>query len=275
MRSIIISINISINSMDKHFVFRLFIVFFGVIILSASSRAQTTPAISKPALEFRNDSLIIHYSFKDCQQGQQFRVWLDITTVEGKKIIPKTVAGDIGRPVQCGGTKEIVWDMAADSLFLDDVIYVKVLAEADIIVKTSGNGGVKYFFSSLIFPGSGLNLKKENNKPYWLMGVVGYCGVASTLYFNQMKKNAYNNWEVETDPTLKDDYYSDYEDNKKYMTISAASTGAVWLVNLIWTLAAPGSEPGKVSLKGDKNLQFGTMVFRESNVPGLSLKYNF
>jgi hypothetical protein len=267
--------------MSKHFVFKLFILFFSIIHLSGHVQAQTetqtqtTPVISKPVLEFRNDSLIVHYKFENCLQGQQFRVWLDITTVEGKKITPKTISGDIGQPVSCGGTKEIVWDMAADSLFLDDVIYVKVLAEADVTVTVQKKRGAQYFFASLLFPGSGLNLKKGNNKPYWLMGVVGYCGVATTLYYNQMKRNAYKDWQTETDAGLKDDYYSDYEDYKKYMTISAASTGAVWLVNLIWTLAAPGTEPGKVSLGNGKNLQFGTTVFRESATPGLTLKYNF
>ena len=269
-------INNTVKNMSKHFVFKLFIVFFSVYTLSAGEAfSQSSPAISKPDVVFRNDSVIVRYSFTDCQQDQKFRVWLDVSTVEGKKIIPKTLAGDVGPDISCSGEKEIIWDMAADSLFLDDVIYVKVLAEADIAVTSSKGGGAGYFFASLLFPGSGLNLKKGNNKPYWLMGVVGYCGVASTLYFDQMKRNAYKDWEVETDPGLKDDYYSDYEDNKKYMIISAASTGTVWLVNLIWTLAAPGSDPGKVSLGGDKYLHFGTTVFRENHAPGLTLKYSF
>ena len=263
--------------MNIRFIFKLFIVLLSVyIFLPGQAEAQAPPVISKPSLEFRNDSLIVSYNFEGCQQGQVFRVWLDVTTVEGKKIVPKTLSGDIGPGVRCGGTKKIVWNMAADSLFLDDVIYVKVLAEVDLVTgKAKGKGTAKYFFSSLLFPGSGLNLKKGNNKPYWLMGIVGYAGVASTLYFNQMKRNAYKDWETETDQTVKDDLYNDYENNKKYMIISAASTGGVWLINLIWTLAAPGSEPGKVSLGKDKNIEFGTTVFRENFTPGLTLKYNF
>ncbi len=270
--------NHAINDMNKRFVFRLFVVLCVVFIFSPELlRGQTAPVIPKPELIFRNDSLIIHYTFKDCQQGQVFRVWLDVTTVEGKKIVPKTLSGDIGPGVRCGGEKSVYWNLVADSLFLDDVIYVKVLAETDVTAqKAKGKGTAKYFFSSLLFPGSGLNLKKGNSrKPYWLMGVVGYGGVATTLYYNQMKKNAYKDWETEMDQVVKDDLYQKYEDNKKYMIISAASTGTVWLVNLIWTLAAPGSEPATVTLKGDRSLQFGTMVFRENFTPGLTLKYNF
>jgi len=262
--------------MSKHFFFRLFIVLiFPFVLLSPVSFAQTSPEISKPDLVFRNDSLIVHYTFNNCQQGQVLRVWLDITTVDGKKITPRTIAGDIGPNVTCGGEKEISWDMAADSLFLDDVIYVKVLAEAEITVVKKGKGNAKYFFSSLVFPGSGLNMKKGNNKPYWLMGIAGYAGVATTLYFNQMKNSAYKDWEEETDSGIKDDYYDDYESYKKNMIISAASTGAVWLVNLIWTMAAPGSEPGKISLKNNRNLEFGTTVFKDSFAPGMALKFNF
>ena len=262
--------------MSKHFRINMFLVFIGVFILFLPElNAQTAPVISKPELSFRNDSLIISYHFINCKENQQFRVWLDVTTVEGKKIIPKTLSGDIGDGVLCGPTKKIYWNMGADSVFMDDVIYVKVLAETTIMTEVPRKGGNgKYFFASLLFPGSGLNLKKGNNKPYWLMGVAGYAGVATTLYFNQMSKTAYKNYDQETDPVKRKDYYQTYQDNKKYMKISAISTGTVWLINLIWTVAAPNSEPAKVSL-GKKNIQIGTTVMPDTSTPGLTLKYSF
>ncbi|MCD6202247.1 MAG: hypothetical protein J7K46_10625 [Bacteroidales bacterium] len=262
--------------MSKHFRIKLFLVFISVFVLFLPElKAQSVPVISKPELAFKNDSLIIIYHFINCRANQQFRVWLDVTTVEGKKLIPKTLSGDIGNNVMCGQTKKIYWNMAADSIFLDDVIYVKVFAETTVMQEVSGEkGNGKYFFASLLFPGSGLNLKKGNNKPYWLMGIVGYGGVATTLYFNQMAKTAHNNYVQETDQTQKADYLQDYNDNKKYMKISAISSGTVWLANLIWTLAAPNSEPGKVSL-GNKNLQLETTVMTDAFIPGLTLKYNF
>ncbi len=261
--------------MSKHFNIKLFLVLVNAYFLFSGILLAQAPVIPKPQLVFRNDSLIITYHINNCKANQQFRVWLDVSTVEGKKLIPRTLSGDVGEHVLCGATKKIYWNMGADSIFMDDVIYVKVMAETTEMQVTAAKGGNgKYFLASLLFPGSGLNLKKGNNKPYWLMGVVGYGGVASTLYFNQMAKTAHNNYVQETDQTQKDDYLQNYNDNKKYMKISAISTGTVWLANLIWTLAAPNSEPGKVSL-GNKNLQLGTTVMTDAFIPGLTLKYSF
>jgi len=262
--------------MSKYFIIKLFLIYISIFILITEMKAQSFPLISKPELIFRNDSLIITYRFINCRADQQFRVWLDVNTIEGKRLIPKTLSGDIGDHISCGATKKIYWNMDADSIFMDDVIYVKVKAEVTEMQVRAARGGDngKYFLASLLFPGSGLNLKNGNNKPYWLMGIAGYGGVATTLYFNQMAKTAHDKYVQETDQTQKADYLQDYNDNKKYMKISAISTGTIWLANLIWTLAAPDSEPGKVSL-GNKNLQLGTIVMTDAFIPGLTLKYDF
>ena len=250
------------------------VVFVALFLLPVTLMAQTTPVVTKPELTLRNDSLIIRYQFKDCQ-NQRFRVWLDVRTVNGEKLNPKTLSGDIGNNVPCGPDKVIYWNMAADSMYMDEVLYVKVLAETSVEVitaKKSGNG--KYFFVSLLFPGAGLNLEKGDNKPYWLMGIAGYAGVATTLYFDQMARTNHNKYDQETDPVKRKDYYNSYENYKKYRMISAISTGTVWLTNLIWTMAAKNGEPPKVSL-GSHDLQFGTTVVPNTFTPGLTLKYSF
>ena len=261
--------------MSKYLHIKLFLFFFNVFLLfPVTLMAQTVPTVTKPELTFRNDSLIIRYQFKDCQ-NQRFHVWLDVHTVDGKKLYPKTLSGDIGNNVPCGSNKVIYWNMAADSMYMDEVLYVKVMAETSVEVTVTEKGGNgKYFFASLLFPGSGLNLKMGNNKPYWLMGIVGYGGVATTLYFDQMARTNYNKYDQETDPVKRKDYYNSYEDYKKYRMISAISTGTVWLTNLIWTMVAKNGEPPKVSL-GRHDLQFGTTVVTQTCVPGFTLKYTF
>ncbi len=252
-------------------------VFSGLLIfLTGWLHAQTSPVISGPDVVLRNDSLIVRYAIQHCRQDQVFLVRLDVTTGEGRKILPHSLSGDVGPGVRCGGEKQIVWDMAADSLSSDKDVYVKVIAETDVVVPSgTGKENAKYLFASFLFPGAGLNLKTNSNKPYYLMGVAGYLGVATTLYFDQMKRKAYRDWQVETDAVKKDAFYRDYRDNRKYMIASAATTGTVWLVNLVWTLVAPEAEPAKITLGKGRNLFFSTTVLRENFTPALSLTCNF
>ena len=166
--------------------------------------------------------------------------------------------------------------MASDTVTLYKDVYVKVVAETNVLERSSaGIGNAKYLFASTLFPGAGLNLKTRSGKPYYLMGVAGYLGVASTLYFDQLKRNAYRDWHLETDAGKKDALYEDYLENRKYMIVSATTTGTLWLVNLVWTMVAPQAERMEISLGKEKGLHLGTTIVGRNFTPGFSLTCHF
>jgi len=244
--------------------------FFGLV----AAFAQEPTTISKPDLVFRNDTLIIKYDFQNCKAKQTYTVWIVARTFDGEIFTTHSLTGDIGDGIVCGTNKVIYWDMAGDSVFIDDVVFVKVLANISETSKLQKGQQPHYFFSSLIFPGGGLTQLKKNKKPYWLMGVAGYGGLSSTLLFGQKAKSDLNSYNQETDPDRRLQLYDSYKKNQKIMHISAISTGVIWLVNLIWTAATPKEMPGNSAFSSRK-IQINPTLFPDSYSTGLMLKYNF
>ncbi len=106
------------------------------------------------------------------------------------------------------------------------------------------------------------------------MGIAGYGGLASTLYFNEQANTDYRNYDQELNPDKKQEYFDSYEKNKKIMQISAISTGVIWATNLIWTIVAAGNEPASISINNNE-LQITPMLVPEKYTAGLTLKYSF
>ncbi len=236
-------------------------------------QAQETIVIPRPDVQFRNDSLFIRYDLQGCRKDQSFKVWLEVSSSTGKRLTPLHISGDAGVGVSCGEGKEIVWDLLADSLIMEDVLEVKVVAETEVILP-SGNKNLQAMFFSLLFPGSGIELKKQDGRPYWLLGAVGYVGVASTLWFDQLKRSAYDDWQTEQDPDLAESYHQDYLDNKNRMIISAAATGAWWLGGLAWTALTPGHRAPGVTV-GHGRLYLAPAPVTRRFATGVSMRFVF
>ncbi|MEA1896086.1 MAG: hypothetical protein U9N53_00320 [Bacteroidota bacterium] len=264
--------------MKRNFIvnFILICVFGIILLIPLSVSGQEATIISKPELSFSNDTLLIKYNFENCQPNQLYTVWIEATTFDGEELSDdfSSLSGDIGNGVICNKDKVIYWDLAADSIFIVNLVYVKVMAKAEEVEIVSKAKHPNYFFPALMFPGSGLTLLKKNKKPYWIMGIAGYAGLASTLYFNEQANADYRNYEQEADEGKRQEYYDSYEENKKIMQISAISTGVIWATNLVWTLVAANHKPASISIN-NKELQITPMLFPEKNIAGLSLKYSF
>ena len=266
------------NTMKRYFIVNFIITcVLGIILFNPLSvSGQEATIISKPELSFNNDTLLIKYNFENCQPNQLYTVWIEATTFDGEELSDdfSSLSGDIGNGVICDINKLIYWDLAADSIFIVNLVYVKIMAKAEEVEIVSKTKQSNYFFPSLMFPGSGLTLLKKNKKPYWLMGIAGYAGLASTLYFNEQANTDYRNYEQETDDEKRQEYYDSYEENKKIMQISAISTGVIWITNLIWTVVAANHEPASISIN-NKELQISPILFPEKYTAGLTLKYSF
>ena len=88
--------------------------------------------VSQSSLKFLNDRLIIKYDILGSKSGDSFRVWLEITDSTGAKIAARYLYGDIGDDIPGGLQKQIIWDLAADSLYLNMDINVEIFATKKI-----------------------------------------------------------------------------------------------------------------------------------------------
>jgi hypothetical protein len=94
--------------------------------------AQENIKIPQPTVRFLNDRLIIKYEIMGYQQDDRFKVWLEITDSTGNRIDAHSLYGDIGNEVTGGPSKQIIWDLAADSMYLNMDLNIEIFATRNI-----------------------------------------------------------------------------------------------------------------------------------------------
>lgn len=109
--------------------FRAVVFFLLCFPCFLSSFSQSKIKILKPVLTLVDGSLIINYNISGIQQKDEFNVWVQIASMDGVTIVPKTIRGDIGDSLSGSSMKQIIWDYTADGVYQDMNISVAVTAE--------------------------------------------------------------------------------------------------------------------------------------------------
>jgi hypothetical protein len=103
-----------------------------VCFIPSAVSAQESIKIPQPSLKFLNDRLIIKYEIMGYQPDDRFKVWLEITDSTGNRINARSLYGDIGDEVTGGPLKQIIWDLAADSMYLNADLNLEIFATRNI-----------------------------------------------------------------------------------------------------------------------------------------------
>jgi hypothetical protein len=230
---------------------------------------QSKVEMTKPQLILVNDTLIIRYGFIGSKPWDIYKVKLEITDSTGKAIPARSFSGDIGDSIYGGQQKIILWNMAADNIFISENIYVEVVSEkvktiAELFLKSppadslhakkaeSGTGKkddgsvmankmetniteVPYkknnFLLSAIVPGWGLT-RLSNGKPYWLIGFAGFGCIATSIYFNHKAVSSYDSYKESIDVNVYPDYFKRSEQQYLISNMCAYSAIAIWVIDL-------------------------------------------
>ena len=285
----------------------LIFIVFAFLFYSSSSYSQINVELSKPQLELQSNNINIYYDILNSVSADTFKIWLAITDSSGSAISTKFISGDIGNVVSGGSKKTIVWNFVADSIFLENGIYVQVFAEKlNIIVppvitetktqslsvdtkesvaqteinnpeemtdsfKSFSRGGL--ILQSLVFPGWGLT--KIKNKPHWLKGVAGYGCIAASVFYNKQAVTSYNDYLTTLDTQELDTYFNNSVNEDNLSEYYAYAAIGIWLGDFIWTLA------GSSDLKKDsrysqlERFSLNTKYSPHAKTPMLTLSYNF
>lgn len=209
-------------------------VFFLLLIcLCIDISGQSNDYITKPKLKYNNSNLTIEYEIKNPNKtNYHYYTWLTITDAKGNYIKPQTLSGDIGY-LEEDGKKQIIWDLEKDGMYLDEEITVQVKAE--VLSKTFNK--TKMLGLSTLFPGWGLTKVKE--KPYWIIGVVGYSSLAGAVWFNERSSSTYNKYLNSTEKDKMNEYFDQSMEEYRTAEILSYSTIAIWAVNLVWMALTP------------------------------------
>ena len=143
------------------------VTYLTIIILASTiqiCRAQSNAEVSSPELTLVNNRVKIRYDILNSKSSEEFRIRLEITDSKGNLIPARTFSGDIGGQIPGGDGKIISWDFEADSIFLDEEIFVQVFALHEVQAQVEENmpqdkksfSRASLIIQSLAFPGLGL-----------------------------------------------------------------------------------------------------------------------
>lgn len=106
------------------------IILFSVILLPAHLLiAQSEFEVAKPDLSLNNHGIQIDYQLLNSSLSDTFIVRIEVTDTHGRFIQAQTLSGDVGENIPGGSDKRILWDIEADSIYLNAEIFIEVYAE--------------------------------------------------------------------------------------------------------------------------------------------------
>ncbi len=218
----------------------MFVNSFALLISAQDVQIETTN------LAIFDKKLSISYEFYKSKKKHRFDIWVEITTSIGEKINARALSGDIGENLPGGKDKKIIWDYNADGVVLNDEINVKVKAMVSTVVGSVNTG--KVLLQSVILPGWGLSTI-DPEKPYWLLGVVGYATLGTSLYLRSSYKSNYDSYLNATDAQESLDFYNKSQSQKSLSGVFAYSAIGIWSLGIIWTAVKVSKKNNSLSVQ--------------------------
>ncbi|SRR6056297_890610 len=252
-------------------------------LLFAACHAQSATSISKPILELTDSTVIIQYDILESTPKEKFNVSVVITDSAGESINANSFSGDIGKNIDGGVDKEIVWNFLADHSDVNEMLYFQIFADKMLTNQSTNASSVttegkslnrgSLIFQSILIPGMGLTRVKQ--KPHWLKGVMGYGAVASSVFFYFRSNDSYTNYLNAEDLVARDNYYTTSIRQETLSYILLYSAIGIWTVDFFWTLIGTRniSDGSKVDMLERMSVQ--PLYYRHINASALALTYRF
>jgi hypothetical protein len=192
---------------------------------------SSNPRIENITIEQKFDKIYLNYEILNSNEYDNFIVQIFIHKLIDNQLIvkAKSFTGEIFE-VSGGGRKQIIWDVKADSLKLDNIeIYAKIYAT--LIPKVEKRKAIK---ETTIFPGSGY--KSVGGKNMLLMGYTGYGLIGTSILTSIISKKSYENYESSMDAAERDEYFNKAQLNRKLAFTTLGAGLAIWAFNYIGVL---------------------------------------
>ncbi len=292
-----------------------FIILISILLCPAIDlQAQSTVEVTNPVLSLKGSDVQISFDLLNSSRSDIFTIRIEVTNSEGKAIDARSLSGDIGKSINGGRNKKILWDIESDSIFLDEEIFVQVYAltesvpvvekpqvveteeptivetEEPIVVETeetpavragaeSGSVNKEYNRTSIIlqsvaFPGLGLS-RTNPGQPHWIRGIAGYGCIAGSIYFNSKAVSSYQAYKNTDNQDEVDNLFNQAVKQDNISEALAFIAIGIWVTDLVWTIAGTsGLKNDQIS--GDlKRFSIGTTVEPVSSVPLIAFRYRF
>jgi len=248
------------------------LLFFVLIYCGLAQSFAQNVQIETTNLAIVDKKLEISYEFVKSKMKHRFDVWVEITTISGKKITARALSGDIGDNLAGGKDKKIIWDYNADGIILNEEVNVKVKAMVSTMVGAVNTG--KVIFQSAILPGWGLSTIEQ--KPYWLLGVAGYAALGTSFYMRSSYKSNYDSYLNSSDSDERADFLKKSQNQQTLSGVLTYSAIGIWSVGIIWTAIKASKNNSSLSaLNKNQKIQFYSYYNPNIRTQGFTLSYTF
>ena len=235
-----------------------FCMIITLLLASATSVfAQSKALVKNVNFELVNNELIITYDITKHKPAEMFKVWMKVYTAQENELKSESASGAIGENVAGGDHKKIIWNPKNDNVFLDNDIYIQILATS-----TSGGGGGsdvstgKWLAISALYPGAG-NAKVSSNKVWLAAGALGYGCMVGSVLMNGKASKSYDNYLLSQDASTRNNFYNDADSQKQLSTILFVSGAVIWAADLIIFSVSKGKSGGSANSLTNKPVYLG------------------
>jgi hypothetical protein len=277
------------NKYSKFYFFLSLLFSIAIFCIDTADCAGQMPySLSQPQLSVSDGNLVIKYDILGASSGDKFYVWMEVTDSLGKRVGAYSLNGDIGDSIKAGLNKQIIWNLQADNIFIDNTINIEIFAEKlvkpEIVPEEKtitekpvpGRERVKtgkHVLQSAIFPGWGMT-SLTSGKPYWIIGVAGVGCIATSYYYNLQAHSSYDEYLESSDDDITG-YYDDAIAQGNISKVFAWSAAAIWIADLgIVTIKAASINR---AYKRSRTVAFSVSppVDLITDTPVFTLRYNF
>jgi hypothetical protein len=263
--------------------------------------SQITTSLSNPEVELIGNELHITYYILNGSPEEKYIISLDVRDSIGNPIEVRSINGDIGEVQDGGGTKEIVWNLGADNIFINEYIEVRISARvkplADLPVEESDKKRIdedaepfvaaeppsslkskSYNRTAIVLQSvalPGLGLSRVTGSPHWLRGVAGYGCLAGSVILNRLSVKNLENAEGTFEYQVAQDAFDRSVRQDQASEILAYTALGIWITDIIWTLVGTTDLKGATGHMGERGFSLRTSINDQYRVPMLSLSYKF
>ncbi len=233
-------------------------LYFMLIMVPQIMSGQINAKIADVNFRLDNNIIVVEYSIINVSPEDHFTIGLKFITETNQVIIPKSVKGDVGKNIEAGIGKTIIWDIVADRLEFSGALKAIVT----ITPSEVNSNGPYYALLSVVIPGLGGYFVEEKK----VRAVITTISTLSLMTYGILEK------------TKSDKFYADYKQSINYEDINALYDKAnsihhksyiairiaavVWIADVIW-----------VARKGVMNLKENRSGQKISSDGGFTLNY--
>ena len=126
--------------------------------------------------------------------------------------------------------------------------------------------------NSTVLPGSGLR-KIEKKKSFYILGLLRYTAIRSSIYFYTQGEKSYNQYKKESDPIKRIGLLEKANNHNQNAGIAGLSAAGIWLVNYFWFTLKWNKKKTKSMLNNKISFQTNINPYQKQTI--FILSYDF